>query len=310
MEIKKSPKVANKFKCEKCHYACCKESDFIKHLYTRKHEKEQNGNNISILEIEKIAKPFKCINCSKEYKTNSGLWKHSKICNINHLDNAEDNIDITTSNNDFVKVFIKENTDFKNIILELVKSNCDIQKQMTETYKTSSTVNNNNTNINSHNKTFNLQFFLNEQCKDAMNLTDFINSIRLKLSDLENIGKLGYTEGISQIIINQLNDTDMYKRPMHCSDVKREVLYIKDEDKWGKEDSSNTKIKKAVKDVEKKNINLLSTWTDSHPNFKVSTSHENDTYLKLIVASTDGDDENVNNVIKKISKNIVIEKEK
>jgi hypothetical protein len=307
MFTQKEQKTENNFICNLCDFKGCKRLNYEKHLTTRKH---LNAYNCLHEKSEKEPSGFIC-ECGSTYKHRQSLYVHKKKCKkINNILLNETVEETPIKTTDELKILTNLVLDVIKRNSELQKQNEELQKQIIEPYKASSTINSNNTHINSHNKTFNLQFFLNEQCKDAMNLTEFVNSIQLKLSDLENVGKMGYIEGISQIIINQLNDTDMYKRPMHCSDIKREVLYIKDEDKWEKEDSSNTKIKKAVKDVEKKNINLISNWTDSHPKFKESTSYENDTYLKLIVASTDGDDENVSNVIKKISKNVVIEKGK
>ena len=150
-----------------------------------------------------------------------------------------------------------------------------------------------------------MQFFLNEQCKDAMNITDFVNSVTLSLDDLEKVGSLGYVNGISSIIIKELRGLDVTKRPVHCSDSKRETLYIKDEDKWEKECPENAKIKKAIRTVEKKNINLISEWTEEHPNFIDSTTHENDEYLKIMQETMGGKgdyEENKNKIIKKIAK--------
>ena len=287
MEIKNSPKLAGVFNCDSCYYTCYKISDFSKHLSTRKHCANVNGNT---MEIEKVAKKFICKKCNKHYQSNAGLWKHNKVCNV-------------TKNDDLVKMLIQENMDFKTIILELVQNNADMQKQLVELCKNTTTIN----NINSNNKTFNLHFFLNETCKDAMNMTDFVNSFQLSLADLENVGKLGYTEGLSNIIINQLKDTDIYKRPLHCSDIKRETLYIKDEDKWEKNDANNIKMKKVVKAIEKKNIELISDWIVAHPDYKDGMSHDNSTYLHLVMNSVSGDEENVNKVITKISKEVIIQ---
>ena len=165
---------------------------------------------------------------------------------------------------DIVDVLLKENLDFKNIILDLVKSNTDLQKQMLEVCKQSggNTINNNNGSTNnSHNKTFNLQVFLNEKCKDAMNLMDFVDSMSLELEDLEDVGKLGYVEGISGIIIKKLNQLDIYKRPIHCSDAKREIMYVKDDNIWEKENSTYDKLRKAIKRVTYKNSSLLGPWS-------------------------------------------------
>jgi hypothetical protein len=169
------------------------------------------------------------------------------------------------------------------------------------------TINSHNT-TNNNNKTFNLQFFLNEECKDAMNMSEFINSIELKLSDLENIGKLGYVEGMSNIIIKQLNDTDMYKRPVHCSDAKRETLYIKEENKWEKEGPENNKMIKAVHGVDRKNYQMLNTWKDAHPKYLDGQSKQCDEYMKLMSKVMDGAKENINKVIKKVAKEVLIDK--
>jgi hypothetical protein len=170
------------------------------------------------------------------------------------------------------------------------------------------TVINTNSNNNSNNKTFNLHFFLNEECKDAMNMSEFINTIQLKLSDLENIGKLGYIEGMSNIIIKQLNNTELNKRPVHCSDAKRETLYVKDEDKWEKEGPENKKMIKAVRGVDKKNYQMLNAWKTTYPKCLDSKSKQNDEYMILMSKVMDGDAENVNKVIKKVAKEVIIDK--
>ena len=170
------------------------------------------------------------------------------------------------------------------------------------------TINSNNVNTTTNNKIFNLQFFLNEECKDAMNMSEFINSIQLKISDLENIGKNGYVEGMSNIIIKQLNDTDMYKRPVHCSDAKRETLYVKEENKWEKETQETKQMLTAVRGVNKKNFQLLTTWKETHPKCMDSKSNQSDEYMKVVSKVMDGDVENINKVIKKVAKEVVIEK--
>jgi len=194
---------------------------------------------------------------------------------------------------------IKSNT-------ELQKQNQDIQKHMVDVCQKiqPGTVN----NTNSHNKTFNLQFFLNEECKDAMNMSEFINSIQLKISDLENIGKNGYVEGMSTIIIKHLNDTDVNKRPVHCSDAKRETLYIKEENKWEKDTLETKQMFKAVRGVDKKNCQLLTKWKETYPKCMDSKSHQSDDYMKVVSKVMDSDAENVNKVIKKVAKEVVIDK--
>jgi hypothetical protein len=190
-----------------------------------------------------------------------------------------------------------------------VKSNSELQKQLVDVCKNSNnTINSNN---NSNNKTFNLHFFLNEQCKDAMNISDFVNTFELQLEDLESVGELGYVEGVTKIIVDKLNSMDIYKRPMHCSDAKREILYIKDDDKWEKEERSNPKLRKAIKAVSFKNMKIAVLWSDTYPESKDGESRLNDKYMKLIKQSTGGNGEiteSEDKIIRRIAKEIIIDK--
>jgi hypothetical protein len=223
-----------------------------------------------------------------------------------------------------IELLIKENVEFKNIVLEIMKSNLDLQKQHTELQqqnndiqkqlidvcKNSNTIINNSNN-NSHNKTFNLQFFLNEQCKDAMNLSDFANSFDLQLSDLETVGELGYVEGITKIMVDKLNSMDIYKRPIHCSDAKREIIYVKDENVWTKEEKDNPKLRQAIKNVSFRNMKLVYNWSNAYPESKDNQSKLNDTYMKLVIESTGGKGpilESENKIIRRIAKEILIDK--
>jgi hypothetical protein len=315
MLIAESPKTRQKkFTCIKCDYNTSKESDYNKHLNTAKHSKLISDNE-KLIEKSHI---FKCSICNKEYKSNVGLWKHKKKCKLNEETITPVEI-INDPSNNVIKLLINENKElinenkeFKNLILEMMKSNNDLHQKMFELCKNTNTNNNNTTiNTNSHNinnKTFNLQVFLNEECKDAMNMTEFINSIQLKLSDLENIGNQGYIEGVSNILINHLNNTEMYKRPVHCSDAKRETLYVKEENKWEKEGPDNKKMKRAVLGLEKKNFLMLNQWKEKYPKCMDSESTQSDTYMKMISKLMNGDEENINKVIKKVAKEVVIEK--
>ena len=247
-------------------------------------------------------------------KHSSSYYRHRKKCIKNKEIITIEKSGIVDKDK-IIDNLIKENSDFKNLILEVVKNNnelqqqnSDLQKQVLEVCKN---IQPNISNNNNNNKTFNLQFFLNEQCKDAMNITDFTNSITLQLKDLEKVGSQGYVNGISSIIIKELNSLDITKRPVHCSDAKRETLYIKDEDKWEKECPENTKIKKVIKNVETKNIKLINEWIIKHPNFINSMSEENDEYLKIMQETMGGKgdyEENKNKIIKKIAKEVYIEK--
>jgi hypothetical protein len=289
--------------CDFCDYISSKESNYKKHLLTSKHKKRSILNNLEHFEQEKAQTySYMCKKCDKTYKGRNGLWYHEQKCGI--VNNTSPN----------------ELTLMSGLMVELVKSNTDLQKQVLEICKnnnnnTNSNNNNHNNNHNNNttqshnnNKTFNLQFFLNEECKDAMNLSEFVNSIQLKLSDLENIGKLGYVEGISNIIIKELNDTHLNKRPVHCSDPKRETMYVKEENKWEK-DTDTEQMVKAVKDVDKKASKLLITdWKDANPDLTNSKSNQNKQFIKLAGEVNDCDEANVKKVIKKVSKQIVIDK--
>jgi hypothetical protein len=303
--INKSPKLAKKFTCNCCNYACSKESDYRKHLATGKHNKLINVNR----QLTQKSQNFICLTCSKEYKSNVGLWKHKKKCNIDeNIKLSELTLleKISNKNNEKIDLLINENIDFKNIILELVKSNTELQKQMIDVCKNSNTTINNN-----NNKTFNMQLFLNEQCKDAMNIMDFVNSMTLEFADLEAVGKLGYVEGISGIIIKKLNEMDVYKRPIHCSDAKREIMYVKDDNVWEKENSTYDKLRKAIKYVTKKNGDMLIPWSKMYPAC-MNTSHPlNDTYIQIMGQAMGGKEEFVdseNKIMKKIAKAVLIDK--
>ena len=307
------------FICEICDFSCYKKFNYDKHLTTRKHiinDASLHKKN-KIEQIEKIKK-YKC-ECGKEYNHRQGLYTHKKKCKSDHLssphiiDTSNNVIQLLINENKELinenKEFKNENKEIKNMILELVKSNNDLQKQMIDVclkIQPGNTVINSNSHNN--NKTFNLQFFLNEECKDAMNMSEFINSIEIKVSDLENMGKIGYVEGMSNIIIKQLNDTDINKRPVHCSDAKRETLYIKEENKWEKDTQETKQMFKAVRGVDKKNYKILANWKDTHPKCMESKSNQSDEYMKVVSKVMDGDEENVNKVIKKVAKQVLIDK--
>jgi hypothetical protein len=194
---------------------------------------------------------------------------------------------------------------------ELLNQNNMLQNQILDMCKERTNTCINNGNI-SYNKTFNLNIFLNEQCKDAMNIMDFVESLKLQISDLESVGKLGFVEGISNIIVRNLKALDVHKRPVHCSDTKREVLYIKDEDKWEKENQDKKKLKKAIKHIAHKNSKMISEFKAKYPDCIHSDSKKSDQYNKLIIEAMGGlgneDEDNENKIIKKIAKEVVINK--
>ena len=292
--------------CLTCDFICSKPCDWNRHILTRKH-RIRTGN--AYLE----QKPeLACRHCKKHYTARNSLWYHEKKC-------------VNNSKNIVLEPIVKENKDteikvLKNLVLEVVKNNTELQKQTNELQKQNQdfqlqmleickTSNNVNINNNSHNKTFNLQVFLNEECKDAMNLSDFIKSIVLHPNNLEDLGELGYVEGMSKIILKELSNTAQNKRPVHCSDIKRETLYIKEENKWEKEGPENLRLKYAIRDIEKKNMSvLMNEWKAEHPDHKNGDSNENNIYMKLVKEIMNGSAENINKVIWRLAKEVVIEK--
>jgi hypothetical protein len=304
----KTPKPARKFICENCYFNCCKKSDFGRHLMTLKHS---NAN--AAIAGDALPKHM-CTNCNTIFKHASSLSRHKKKCIITPelaIDSTPEKKPKLYEKEDIVDVLLKENLDFKNIILELVKSNGDLQKQMLEVCKNNNTSINNGNMNNSHNKTFNMQVFLNEQCKDAMNIMDFVNSMTLEFSDLEDVGKLGYVEGISGIIIKKLNELDIYKRPIHCSDAKREIMYVKDENVWEKENSTYDRLRKAIKHITKKNGDMMIPWSQKYPACMNNQHPQNDVYLQIMSQSMGGKEsfvESENKIMKKIAKAVLINK--
>jgi hypothetical protein len=308
MELNFTPIYA-KFHCEYCDIKCCKKSDWIRHINTTKHIHNVNGNNMESAEIPKSADII--CTCGKKFLTKSGLWKHKPKCTVNDDTNSvvvkEDNIDKDQLILMLVKqnsALIKETTDFKSIMVEQ-------QNMMLEVIKNGTNNNSHNTVTNSHNKAFNLNLFLNETCKDAMNINDFVESIKLQVSDLENVGEIGFVEGISNIIVKNLNALDVTKRPIHCTDKKREIIYIKDENTWEK-DESQCKMRRMIKKVVSKNQRLIPKFKEQNPEYNKSYSKVSDKYNKLIIESMggsgDNDLEKEDKIIRNIAKNIVVDK--
>jgi len=297
-DSEKLPKVALKFCCEYCDYNTCKKSSYDKHLSTDKHKNNENGSKMVVEDSEKLPKvaQYKC-ECGKIYKYDSGYYRHKKKCHdVKTIITTDDPTD-----KELILMLIKQNS-------QLIQQNADLVKNGTH----NTTISNNSNNTNSHNKTFNLQFFLNETCKDAMNIMDFVDSIKLQLCDLENVGKLGFVDGISNIIVKNLNSLDETKRPVHCTDTKREVMYVKDEDKWEKEDESKPKIRKMIKHVTHKNTKLLKDFKAKYPGCEKSESKYSNSYDKLVIEAFGGkgnnDEEKEDKIIRNISKKITIDK--
>jgi hypothetical protein len=228
---------------------------------------------------------------------------------------------IKISSNDRPQMMGDNNIQNK-LMLELIKSNAQLQAQMYEICKSSQALTTNNiiahtiddnsttATTNSHNNTFNMNMFLNEKCKDAMNMKDFVDSIQLNMADMENVGRLGYVEGMSNIFIDNLQKTDIYKRPVHCSDVKRETLYVKENNEWQRDGPNHEKMTNAVLAVEQKNVVLVNEWAKANPRCMNSNTRENEKYFKLSKVVTDGEkDGNIDKVIRKVAKKVTIDKE-
>jgi hypothetical protein len=289
MENAKMPENA-KFYCEVCHFICCKKSNYEIHCQTKKHRYRVNGNEMENAEIIKNA-IYEC-KCGKDFKTNAGLWKHKQKCNKPQQQKQEKDKDEPTDK-DLIMMLIKENSELKNLVIKVLENNTN---NNTNSHNTTTT------HTNSHNKAFNLNFFLNETCKNAMNITDFVDSIKLQLSDLMEVGELGYVEGISKIIVKNLNNLDETIRPVHCTDKKRETMYIKDQGEWNKEDEKKSKLKKAITRVANKNIRLLPQFREKYPDYGNSYSKTSDIYNKMIVEAMETDDDKKEKIIKNISK--------
>jgi hypothetical protein len=297
------PKVARHFYCETCDYNTCKKSNWKKHLETKTHSLNKSSNffNKSII----------CTLCNKNYKTRTGLWYHSKKCKGTlHTENVEKEGEDILDNPNLLVELMKQNTEFKNIIIDQNKTIMELAKNNSSSNNNS--YNNNNNTNNSHNK-FNLNFFLNEQCKDAMSIKEFIDNIKLNITDLDITREFGLAESISRIFLRNLKELDVYKRPIHCSDLKREVVYLKDENGWMKDDDNKKKLASLIRSISNKNIKQIPEWVAAHPNCKDSSNPHNDKYLMMLSESMGSFSDRENEltqkkIIRNVLKSVVIDK--
>ena len=288
---------AMKFKCDKCDFKCSKLSNWNKHLSTSKHSKAdiclQTTDNF---DAENAEINSKC-KCGKQYKHRQSLYKHKQKCSVEKQDEP--------ALTDIVS---------QEFVMNLLKQNNELQQQLIDLCKTSSAnnISNNSVNINSNNKAFNLNVFLNEECKDAMSITDFVNSIKLQLSDLEAVGKLGFVNGISDIIIKNLKALDVHKRPVHCTDTKRETMYVKGAEAWVKEGDDNKQLRLAIKRVARNNFICLELFKAKHPDCINWDSKHGDHYQKLRIEALGGrgneDCDNEDKIIRRIARETTIDK--
>ena len=291
-------KTSTKLYCETCDYTASRKYNYELHLNSIKHKNNGLTTNVPS-SLVKISKTYNCQNCEKQFNDRAGLWRHNKKCSqVQDNENYEPKKD-DSKKDDLIDYLIKENQEFKNLILELAK-------------KDSSVINNTNCH-NTNNNTFNLNMFLNEKCKDAININDFVDNIKMQLTDLENFGDFGYVEGVSRVLIKNLKELDMYSRPIHCSDLKREVLYIKDNNEWTKESDDKPVLKNMIKQVANKNIKQIQTWKAEYPDCIYSDSKKNDQYMNIVMNSMSGgtseeQQNNLSQIVKNVTKAVVIDK--
>lgn len=320
----------NYFCCNICNYNTCHKGHYKEHLNSLKHirrnKMETNGNKIDDNSTTTV---LQCNKCNKSFSSRSGLWKHKQNCfneNVIIVQNNNDNDNSIIDSHkeeeiialkEIMKYLMKENSEMKNMIMDqqnmmMEQQNKVIEQQniVLEVVK-NGTMNNSHNTTNSHNKAFNLNFFLNETCKEAMNIGEFVDSLKIQLSDLEKVGEVGYIEGISNIIVKNLKELDVTKRPVHCTDKKRETVYIKDNNIWEK-DEDKSKMHKLIKKVAFKNVNMFQKFKEKHPDCMEYHSQHNDQYHKIIYESMGGkgDDDSVKNdkIIKNVLKEVVIDK--
>ena len=305
MEIKKAPKNAKQIKCEKCYFICSKESDWARHILTRKHNMEINGN----VGNEKNAFDYECTKCCKEFKTNSGLWKHHKKCSIALGYNDKPNIVTTIEKNDIthklVELIMSKNQEFiTELVSTITTSNKEVMEKMLEIMPQVG----NNSHNNSHNNNFNIQMFLNEHCKNAMNLTDFIDSLPITADTYDSTIENGLTKTITSMLVNGLSKLDILDRPIHCTDATRKTLYVKDDDTWEK-DNELLHVLKGIKTLSMKQRTMINKWQDA--NIGWDTKENLQSRLTRLVynsmTSIENDEKETGKIIRAVSKNVYLD---
>jgi len=310
----KNAEKCQEFNCKECNFKCSKKSNWTTHISTAKHQ------NRTILN-EKNAHPkptHKCSTCDKEYKAKNSLWYHIKKCpgqtNIvslpvtqhvitKPLENTLISHDNTTKSLELISDLLKQNKELHEQIIEMSKEPKQIihNNHITNNHITNS--NNNNTN-----NQFNLNMFLNEECKNALNIMDFVRSLNLTVQDIEETGRLGYVGGMTRIFVNALKDMDVKMRPIHCTDIKRETVYVKDQDTWEKDNQEKNKLKTALKQVARKNLQMLPEWQQQNPDFRILDTPENQQYMQISLSSLGAySDEDSQKEQDKILKNVLRE---
>jgi hypothetical protein len=309
------------YECSICDYKCSRKYDLERHLTTKKHILRE-------MELKTPQNASKRVNCEEKhkcecgfkYKTQSGLWKHKQKCKKD--EQSQELVTTTTetginslSNEELLKIImtqVNNSKDMQELQMETQKIFMEYIKSQQETQSlilNSNNINNSNNNMNNcNNKNFNLQIFLNEKCKDAMNITDFVDQIKGSIEDIESIGNLGFVEGVSKIFIRELKSLGVYNRPVHCTDVKRDNLYVKDDDKWEKENEEKAKMLKVIKNITRSNMSAIPLWKKENPYYADSSSKQSDCYNRILLELVTDEKKLFDRVIKNVSKSIVIDK--
>ena len=313
----KMPKNAENYSCIKCKFNCSKKSNYNKHLLTAKHKMIHIDTN----KMPKNAAAYICDNCGKQYTYHSGLSRHKQKCNVQKIEETNEQ-DIDSDKeipNQELELIEDNNIDYKHMFIQLMKQNQELQQTVVEQQKQyTETINeiipkigNTTNNTTNNNQQFNLQLFLNERCKDALNITDFMRSLELNMNDLVQTGKLGYVEGMSRIFVKALKDMDVTERPIHCTDIKRETVYIKDEDKWEKDDDEKSKMRKTIRNIENKNLKMLPKWQEENPEHRNLESKKSNEFMELSITALGGQDDkdkSEKKIMKNILKEVVVDK--
>jgi len=306
--MKKVPKSSATFFCEKCNYTTSRKSQYNRHLMTAKHKILINPNEKSSASYTE----YEC-ECGRIYKHLSSLCAHKKLCtfavNEYEIIKKETDMQINNEKSDSIMELVKQNQDFKSLLIQQQKENQSLQKQLIEAVKDGSKTINNTTN---NNQKFNLNFFLNTTCKDAMNMSEFIENINIEFQDIENIGKNGYVAGMTDMIISRIKDLDVTKRPLHCTDLKRETMYIKDNDEWSKDTPENSKLRIMIDCVAKQNYGTVPLWREKHPECQDWNNPKYDFCIDMMrnILGDMGDDQirMDNKIIKNLSRHLLVDK--
>lgn len=299
------PKTAENFHCEKCDFKCSKASGWAAHISTRKHRMVINGNS------KTADQSLHCL-CGKIFCFPSGLSRHRKGCTANLPSEPKDAVDqppAALMNTEIISEILKQNNEFKTMLMEQQNKIMEQNSKIMEMAKPTNVITHNTTN----NTQFNLNLFLNDTCKDALNMMDFVNNLKLEIKDLENVGHYGYIEGITNIIMRNLNTIEVSKRPIHCTDLKRETMYIKDDDKWNKDNAEKTKLKKLIGRVADRNLMQLQQWRELNPECTNPEHQKYDFCIDMYKNALGGFGEEEQNkfddkIIRNVAKHVLVDK--